>query len=170
MRKETARAPSASVMRAPSTSTAATGGAFSTAAISCPKSSRAACRSAIATAYGREQRRAGLLCRAGEAGCRLDERVDDLSGPGVAVAGREQCVDVTPAHVLLDRAYGDAAVVADEKARYPADADSAKDETACGEWLGRGRHDARVESGVAACLDEEAVFGCDDPVVFGELG
>src|SRR5881227_1157947 len=65
----------------------------------------------------------GLLRRSREFSRRLDERVDDLSGAGVAVAGWKECVDVTPAYALLDRAYGDAAVIVDEEARYPADAD-----------------------------------------------
>src|SRR3954468_23322880 len=93
-----------------------------------------------------------VLRRATEVGRRLDERVDDLSGAGVAVAGWKKCVDVHQAHALLDGAYGDAAVVADEKARHPADADSAKDQTACGEWLACGRHDARGGSRVAGGL------------------
>src|SRR4051812_11680077 len=87
-----------------------------------------------------------VLRRAREVGRRLDERVDDLSGAGVAVAGWKECVDVTPAYALLDRAYSHAAVVVDEEARYPADADSAKDQTAGGKWLACDRHDARVEA------------------------
>ena len=111
-----------------------------------------------------------MLRRSREVGRRFDERVDDLSGAGVAVAGWKECVDVASAYSVLERAYGDAAVVVDEEARYPADADSAQDQTASGEWLGCGRHDAGVEAGVAAGLHEEAVFGREDPVVFGELG
>ncbi len=118
---------------------------------------------------GRGDRRAGSAGLE-EVGRGLDERVDDLPGAGVTVAGWKQRVDVTPGDALLDRAGGDAAVVADEQARDPADAVAADDQTAGGERVGRGRHDARVESGVAAGLDEEALGGGDDPVVLGELG
>src|SRR4051812_11457420 len=120
--------------------------------------------------WSREGRTAGSgLCHASEFRGGFDQRVDDLSGAGGAVAGREQRVDVTTGELFSDRAYGHAPVVADEQARDPADADSANDQAACGERVARGRRNARVESGVAAGLDEVPVGGGDDPVVVGEL-
>jgi hypothetical protein len=44
----------------------------------------------------------------------------------VAVGGREQCVDVTPAHRVFEGDYRYAGVVVDEKARYPANAEPAR--------------------------------------------
>jgi hypothetical protein len=87
----------------------------------------------------------------------------------LASTGWEQCVDVAATHRVFDGAYRDAAVGVDQKARYPSNAESASDEATCGEWVACGRHDPGIEAGIAAGLNEEALFGRHDPIVFGEL-
>jgi hypothetical protein len=75
----------------------------------------------------------------------------------VSVAGRKQHVDVTATYRLFDGPDRDAAVLVDQKARDPADAESAGDQAACGERFAGGRDDVRLEADVAARLQEEAV-------------
>src|SRR3954449_4545161 len=87
-----------------------------------------------------------FLGRPAEVGGGLDQRVDDPPRERVTVAGRKQRVDVTPPDRVREGTDRDAAVLAADQARDPADAEPAGDHAAGGERLAWRLDDVGVGS------------------------
>jgi hypothetical protein len=90
-------------------------------------------------------------------------------GMRVSVPGRQQRVDVAARHRSVGRAHrDDAAVVVGQQG--PSRRQAAGDDASGRDGLGGDGDDVRLETGLAAGGDQEALGRRQDPVLVGERG